>query len=199
MSFNKDKRKRKKILNFIQKIQIRFSSLGFSDFTILIGLALILFTILIPWFTLPYNGSITQGIFSKINGIVGYVSILIVLLNLFILFSVQNKDKIKLFFNIKIKDKTIFIFSSILLLILGFNSLLTIKGLELLNSEIKYHSGITFYIIAGILFSIGVFFKLREKEKNTLISINESEKKENSSTLSESKDKKQNVMKLPFQ
>jgi len=38
-----------------------------------------------------------------------------------------------------------------------------------------------------------VFFKVRKKEKITLISINESEEKE------ESKTKKQNVMKLPFE
>lgn len=193
MNYKNSKIKRKKVLNFLQKIKIKFSSFWFSDYTILIWLALILFTVLIPWFTLPYNGNITQWIFSKINGIVWYISIILIILNLFILFSVQKKDRIKLYFNIKIKDKTIFIFSSLLFLILWLNSLLTLKWLELLNSDIKYHSWITFYIIAGILFSLWVFFKLKQKEENTLISINESEEKETK------KNKKQNVMKLPFQ
>jgi hypothetical protein len=43
------------------------------------------------------------------------------------------------------------------------------------------------------LFSIGVFFKIRTKEKSTFISMNESEEKE------EKSNKKQNVMKLPFE
>lgn len=187
------KLKRKKILNFINKIKIKFWNLGFAEYTILIGLILIIFTTLIPWFTLPYNWNLVEWIFSKINWIVWCFSIFLVILNIFTLFSIQKKDKIKLFFNIKIKDKIIYTFSSLLFLFMGINSLFTIKGLEILNSEIKIHSWITFYLIAWILFSIWVFFKIRKKEKLTLISINESEDKE------ENKTKKQNIMKLPFE
>jgi len=185
--------KRKKIINFLNKIKIKTSNLDFSDYTILIWLVLVVFTTLIPWFTLPYNGTLTQWIFSKINWIVWYLSIFLVLLNLFTIFSIQKKEKIKLFFNIKIKDKFIYFFSSILFLFMWINSLITIKGLELLNSEIKFHSGLTFYLIAGILFSVWVFFKTIKKEKLTLISLNEAE--EDNYT----KEKKQNVMKLPFE
>lgn len=192
MNFKNDRVKRKKILNFFNKIKIKFNAFSFSDLTILIWLALVIFSIFIPWFTLPY-WELTQWIFSKINWIVWIISIILIILNLFILFSIQKKEKIKLYFNKKISDKTIFIFSSIIFLVLWFNSLFVIKWLEIMNNNVKFHSWLTFYIIATILFAIWVFFKVRKKEKITLISINESEEKE------ESKTKKQNVMKLPFE
>ncbi len=193
MSHN-DKIKRKKMLNFFNKIKIKFNAFSFSDLTILIWLSLIIFSIFIPWFTLPY-WELTQWIFSKINWIVGIISIFLISLNLFILFSIQKKEKIKLFLNNKIEDKIIFIFSSILFIILWFNSLFTIKWLEIINNNIKFHSWLHFYIIATILFSIWVFFKVKTKEKITLISINESSEKEEEDW----ENKKQNVMKLPFE
>jgi hypothetical protein len=58
MSKNKDKIKRKKTLNFINKIKIKTKSLNFTDLTILISLALITFSILTPWFSIINNSAI---------------------------------------------------------------------------------------------------------------------------------------------
>ncbi len=193
MSFNNDRTKRKKTLNFINKIKIKLASFWFSDLTILIWLFLVVFSMFIPWFTLPY-GELTQGIFSKMNWIVWYFSVILIILNLFTIFSIQKKEKIKLYFNQKITDNSIYFFSSIIFLILGFNSLITIKWLDILNKDIVYHNWITFYIIASILFSTWVFFKIRKKEKLTLVSLNESEEEQKIKTQ-----KKGNVMSLPFE
>jgi len=193
MSFCKNKVKRKKLKNFLNKISIKIKKLNFSDYTILIGIILIIFSSLIPWFTLPYNWIISQWFFSKLNWITWYVSIFLIFLNIFTLFSIQKKEKIKLFFNIKLKDKYIFSFSAIIFLILWINSIFTIKWLLILNSEIKIHSGIIFYIIASILFSIWVFFKTRKKEKINIVSINESQK------IKKKNPKKENIMELPFE
>ena len=193
MSFKNDRTKRKKALNFINKIKIKLASFWFSDLTILIWLFLVVFSMFIPWFTLPY-GELTQGIFSKMNWIVWYFSVILIILNLFTIFSIQKKEKIKLYFNQKITDNSIYFFSSIIFLILGFNSLITIKWLDILNKDIVYHNWITFYIIASILFSTWVFFKIRKKEKLTLVSLNESEEEQKIKTQ-----KKWNVIALPFE
>ena len=199
MSHN-DRIKRKKVLNFLNKIKIKFSIFNFSELTILIAIAIVFYSMFIPWFTLPYNWTMTQWIFSKINWLVWFISIILILISLFVLFSKQTKEKIKMFFSKKITDNSILFFSSMILLILGFNSLITIKWLEILNKDIVYHSWLTFYLIAGILFSSWVFFKIRKKEKNVLISINESEKfDKNLNKKNISQNKKQNVMKLPFE
>jgi len=192
MSHSK-KMKRKKALNTFNKIKIKFSNFWFPELTILIWIWIIIFSMFIPWFTLPYNWTITQWIFSKINWLVGIISLILIILNLFILFSKQTKEKIKMFFNKKINDNSILLFSAIILLILWFNSLRTIKWLEILNKDIIYHSWLTFYIIAWILFQVWVFLKIRKKEKSILISLNEAE------TKWFSKSKKQNIMKLPFE
>jgi len=192
MSHN-DRIKRKKALNFLNKIKIKFSHFTFSELTILIAIVIVIYSMFIPWFTLPYNWILTQWIFSKINWLVWFVSLILILLSLFVLFSKQTKDKIKMFFNKKVTDNSILFFSSVIFLILWFNSLRTIKWLEILNKDIFYYNWLTFYIIATILFSTWVFFKIRKKEDSVLISLNESEEKNSF------QNKKQNVMKLPFE
>ena len=54
MSHN-DRIKRKKALNFLNKIKIKFSYFNFSELTILIAIVIVLYSMFIPWFTLPYN------------------------------------------------------------------------------------------------------------------------------------------------
>jgi uncharacterized protein YacL len=195
---NNGKRNRQNFLNIFYKIKIKSSNFSFSDLTILIWIWLFVFSIFIPWFTLPYNWVDTQWFFSKIIWIVWYITILLIIINIFIIFSKNYKEKIKLFFNSKLKDKHIFIFSAILFLILWLNSITTIKWLELLNSEIKYHNWIIFYIIAWIIYSFWILFKIKEKEKiSNFISMNESKETEINNTIK--KEEKKNVMKLPFE
>jgi hypothetical protein len=198
MSKNKDKIKRKKTLNFINKIKIKTKSLNFTDLTILISLALITFSILTPWFSIINNSAI-EWIFSKIFWATGYISLLLVIINIFIIFSNKTKQRIKLFFYNSLWDNSIFIFSSLLFLILWLNSYIIIKGwISLFTNEIRIHIWIIFYLIATILYSIWVFFKLKQNNtNNNFISINESVEK-NINLKWKSKNKK-NVMKLPFE
>lgn len=195
MSYNKDKMKRKKILIFLNKIKIKTKSFSFSDLTILISLSLIIFSIFTPWFSIV-NQSAVEWIFSKMFWITGYITIFLIFINLFFLFSNNTKQKIKFFLDNKWKDNYIFIFSSILFLILSLNAYFIIKNwITLFTNDIKIHVWITFYLIAAILYTAWVSFKIKKKNNNNdFVSINESEEK----NISKWKNKK-NVMKLPFE
>ncbi len=196
MISNKDKLKRKKILNLINKIKIKINSFSFIDFTILISLFLIIFSILTPWFSIT-NSSITETIFSNIFWITWYITIILIIVNFFFIFSKNTKQKIKLFFNNSFSDNSFFILSSIIFIILSLNSYITLKNwINLFTNEIKIHIWITSYLIAIILYSISIFLKLKQKNTNSsFILINES--KEDKKHFSEKKLK--NIMKLPFE
>lgn len=192
-----NKLNRKKILNFFNKIKIKSNSFSFPDLTILISLFLIIFSIFTPWFSVGNNNNI-EWFFSNTLWLTWYISLFLILINLFIFFSNSTKQKIKLFLNQNISDNQIFTTSTIIFIILWINSYFIIKNwISLFTNEINIYVWIKFYLIAIILYSSWIFFKLKQKNSNTdFVSINESEEYNKSFSKKETK---KNVMKLPFE
>lgn len=190
-----NKLKRKKILNFFKKIKIKIKSLCIWKIIILISLLLIIFSIFTPWFS-TNNSNI--WIFSNIFWLTWYITIALILINLFFIFSNNLKEKIKLYLSNKMfNNNYIFIISAIIFIILWLNSYFIITNwIYIFTNDITIYIGITFYLIAIIFYSFWTYLKLKSKNKNThFISINESQEK----TSQKNNKNDKNVMKLPFQ
>ena len=155
--------KRKKILNNFKKIKIKTSSLGTSHIIILISLLLLLVSLLNPWVRIWSNWN-TYGAFSSITWISGFLSVIIIILNLFVIFSKNLKQKITQAFGLYIKNSNIFLFSSLLILIIGIHTIVSLNSLTIFSSEIIFHSGIIFFLVGSIFF---IFWSIMScKSKN---------------------------------
>jgi len=115
-------------------------------------------------------------------------------MNLFIIFSVILKEKIKLLLNYFWKDCSVFIGSSIILILLGIQTLTSLKWLKIFSSDITFHSWIIFFLIWSILFFVGSIINKRLNKKiwETYITNNSNQ---DSSTYQQ---KEKNTTKLPF-
>jgi len=177
----------------MKKTKIKANNLNIWQIIILVSLALIIISLTNPWFSLGYNNT-SYWAFSKIVWIIWYFSIILVWLNIFMIFSVVLKNKIKLFLSHFLEDSSVFIFSSLLLFILWIQTLISLWGLVIFSSEIKFHSGIIFYWVGSFLFIVWSFInKKLEKQTQQMFLTN------NSNHCSHNNSKKnKNTTKLPF-
>ena len=190
---NKSPLNRKDLLNGIQKTKIKAVNLSFWEIIILISLLIISTSLLNPWFSLEYNQS-SYWAFSKITGIVWYLSLIFIAINIFTIFSLSLKQKIKIFFNIFIEDSSLFLFSSLTLFILWVNTAVTLWWLQLFSSEIQFHSWIILYLLWSILFLFwAVLYKKTKKISGDAFLTNNSD----NSSFNNTK-KQKNTTKLPF-
>lgn len=135
-------------------MKIKSSGFNAGYILILISLFIISISLLIPWFSLDYNKQ-SYWVFSNIIWITWFVSIILVILNIFVIFSTHLKQKIKLQLNSSWKDSSIFFFSSTTLLILWVQWFVSLTWLKIFSSDIIFHSWITFFLIGAILFVCG--------------------------------------------
>ncbi len=184
---------RKNLLNGIKKIKIKGSNLNIAQIIILLALFIIMLSLINPWISLDYNNN-SYWAFSKIIWIVWYLSIIVIVINCFIIFSTLLKQKIKFLLNTSIKDSQIFIWSSLILFIIWIQITLSLEGLQIFSSQITFHSWIILYLLWSFLFLSGSFVnkKLQKSSTETFLTNNST----NEPLLNTKKEK--NITKLPF-
>jgi len=190
---NKHSIVRKDILNWIKKTKIKALNLNTWEIFIIISLVIISASLLNPWFSLEYNQT-SYWAFSKITGVIWYYTVVCIIINLFTLFSLSLKQKIKTFFSLFIEDSTLYLFSSLTFFILWSNALITLWGLQIFSSEIQFHSWIILYMLWSILFLFWalLYKKINKNAWDTFLTNNSHQ-----SSLNSTK-KQKNTTKLPF-
>lgn len=174
-------------------MKIRTSGFNAWYIVILISLLIVAISLIIPWFSLGYNNN-SYSAFSSIIGITWLISVIMIIINTFLIFSTSLKQKIKLQMNSSWKDSSIFLASSIIILILWIQSFVSLTWLKIFSSDVTFHSWITFYLIGSILFVWGSILNksLSKKLWETYIT-------NNSNTDSSHIQKiEKNTTKLPF-
>ena len=188
-----DKLLRKKILNFFWKIKIKYLNLTFSKILILVWIFVVLISLSMPWFSLPYNSVDSQNAFSSVLWLNWILIIFVSIFNIFIIFSSWLKKKIKLFLDLSLNEKKLLLHSSLILLLIIINSILTIKWLKLFSDEITFYSWSSIWITGSIIMVIWWYLNyIKNTDKYTeFVGVNESYSEENIK-------KKNSSMKLPF-
>jgi len=188
-----DKLLRKKILNFFWKIKIKYLNLTFSKILILVWILVVLISLSMPWFSLPYNSVDSQNAFSSVLWLNWMLIIFVSIFNIFIIFSSWLKKKIKLFLDLSLNEKNLLLYSSLILLLIIINSVLIIKWLKLFSNEIIFYSWSSMWITGSIIMVIWWYLnKIKNTDEYTkFIWINESHSEENIN-------KKDKSIKLPF-
>jgi len=188
-----DKLLRKKILNFFWKIKIKYLNLTFSKILILVWILVVLISLSMPWFSLPYNSVDSQNAFSSVLWLNWMLIIFVSIFNIFIIFSSWLKKKIKLFLDLSLNEKNLLLYSSLILLLIIINSVLIIKWLILFSNEIIFYSWSSMWITGSIIMVIWWYLnKIKNTDEYTkFIWINELHSEENIN-------KKDKSIKLPF-
>lgn len=180
-------------LKWIKKIKIKTSGFNLAHIVILISLFIILGSLTLPWMSIEYNNK-SYWAFSHIVGITWFTALILIMMNVFIIFSTLLKQKIKLVLNYSWNDSSIYLGSAIILLLLWIQTLAGLKWLKIFSSDIEFHSWIVFFLIGSILFVFGsiVNKKLIKEVWETYITNNSDE----DSDIVPKKVK--NTTKLPF-
>ncbi len=180
-------------LKWIKKIKIKTSNFNPGHIIILISLLIILTSLTLPWISIEYNNT-SYWAFSHIVGITWFTALILIMMNVFIIFSTLLKQKIKLVLNYSWNDSSIYLGSAIILLLLWIQTLTGLKWLKIFSSDIAFHSWIVFFLIGSILFIFGsiVNKKLGKEDWQTYITNNSDE---DSSIVPKNE---KNTTKLPF-
>ncbi len=184
-------RKTKRLFLKIFKItQFKTTNFCLAKKIILISIILWYISLFLNWIKIwNINNISLMNWFNKIT-VFNSISIFIALtLNLFILFSLNKKEKIKFLINIQIKDSNILIILNLIIILLSISSLYTIIGLKIFYLNIDYWKWIIFTIISWIIW-ISASIALKNKNANHKIILDESD--------NESKIQNNNNMKLPI-
>ncbi len=158
MSRNKNDRiLRRKLLHFLKKIHIKSWGFSFEEISLSIWIMLIVISFFLPWFSIP-DTSISNGAFSPIIWVNGYVLGSFCCIILFTLFSQKIKQKVKLFLNHSIKNSHIYIVSSIFIVLSILNSIVILNWLYIFVSKISFNGWITVALVWSIVMFVSSLF-----------------------------------------
>jgi hypothetical protein len=184
----------RKIRNFFIKISnnIRFKieSFSFAKIVILVWVLLWYSSLFMKWID-SENKIFISNIFNNITYISSIIFIISLSIILFLLFSINKKEKIKKSTSIVFRDYIIIIFISIIIFTLSINNLWVIIWLDIFSSEVFYWNWVIILIMSSIFIFIWWFLLKNEHYSWDNIYLNDSneQKSENSEI---------NNTKLPF-
>ncbi len=143
----KNRKFKAKIIKLLRALKFKWlnSSLGFK--LLIIWNIILISSLFLTWL---YNWVDSYNAFSSLTGYVGYIIILNSILNLFLLISTSNKEKLKLNSPIKINELNIFLTGAIFCLLIIFMVFSFIKGLFVFSESIIFWK----WIIIGFLWAI---------------------------------------------
>lgn len=155
------------------------------------GAIITIFSLFFKWI-FHTTESLSGTPFTKTGGYMGYSLLLIWAFVLFLAFSFDKKEKLKLWVDLNFRDYNAIIWAGILNTILSLHSFVFISWLQAFSSEISIGKWPVISIVWWILISIGGFILKREaKFDNRSVIINDINYKEKDEHSQEN-------MKLPF-
>jgi len=176
--------------NISNNIKFKIESFSFAKIIILVWVLLWYISLFMKWIN-SENKIFISNIFNNITYVSSIILIILLSIILFLLFSINKKEKIKKSTSIVFRDYIIIIFISIIIFILAINNLWVIIWLQTFSSEVYYWNWIITMITSAIFIFTWWFLLKNEHYSWDNIYLNDS--KEQKSENSEI-----NNTKLPF-
>jgi len=187
----KERKFKQKLIKFINLLKIKNINLDFPSKIVLIWIIILSVSLFIPWLHKIWNNK-NRNAFSNIWWNIWYLMILFIFMILFILFSKNTWEKLKIASNINLKNYIFIIFWSVFII---FNSVIYISFIRWLNmffEDIKIWKWIVLFLLSWFVIFIWWLLKRNIYYKNEYeIFINETQNKQINKI-------EQSNMKLPF-
>jgi hypothetical protein len=176
--------------NISNNIKFKIESFSFAKIVILVWVLLWYISLFMRWIN-SENKVFISNIFNNITYISSIIFIISLSIVLFLLFSINKKEKIKKSTSIVFRDYIIIIFISIVIFILAINNLWVIIWLQTFSSEVYYWNWVITMITSAVFIFTWWFLLKNEHYSWDNIYLNDSkeQKSENSEV---------NNTKLPF-
>ncbi|MBS9784347.1 hypothetical protein KGV55_03280 [Candidatus Gracilibacteria bacterium] len=182
----------RKLHRIAEKVQVTFGSLSIPKQTALVGTIVGIISLFIPWIQDVSSKGTSWNAFNAMSGNIGYILMIILLLQIFLLLSEGHKEKLKLYSDIDLKNHFLIIVVGIGMIFLSIISVSFAVGLSVISKNMQYGNGPILCIVAGILVTFGGILIRKQDKKHTSEIILQK--------LSENRERKkeQENMELPF-
>ncbi len=186
----------KKVTWFWNWIKFKWLSLSNSWKIIIFGSIISFTSLFMPWIISKDWKELSVNSFSNLSGKSWMLVIILIMIILFFVFSLKNKERLKLLSNVHIKDYSMYILSWLFIIVISFIVLNFSQWLIVFQDNMIYWKWIIFNLIWGILiFTWWIYTKKEESSNNSTETIFINDDNEIDSDL---EDDKKNNMKLPF-
>ena len=191
MSSRKKTKEKKRIKKVLKKFKFKSLHLSLSKQITLLGCIIWYVSLFFPWI-IDVQAGITWNAFNSLTWNIWYLLTLILFIPIFLTFSTNHKDKIKLYTNISVKNH--FLVLTVWFFVLSFSiiTLSFVNGLHTFFENTIYWNGVILSMTAGIIILIGWFMIRNEyyKESSEIIL--------NAFNQNKEKVQEKDNMKLPF-
>lgn len=141
------------IKNIANNIRFKMESFSFAKIVIIMWVLIWYFSMFMNWISSD-DKSMVSNAFNDVTLFSVYIIITLLFVILFLLFSLNKKEKIKKTTNIMFRDYVIIIFISIIIFMLSVSNLWALIWLKIFSSEVSYWSWIITIIISSIIMFI---------------------------------------------
>ncbi|MDD2871686.1 MAG: hypothetical protein PHS49_06900 [Candidatus Gracilibacteria bacterium] len=191
----RNRNNKNKIKNEIDKLinNLNFKSLNLSlsRQVVLVGCAFGYLSLFIPWIVDKSIGK-TWNAFHSLSGNIGYLLMFILFLPIFVIFSTNYKEKLKLYSDLTLKNHFIIITSGFFVISFSIISLSFVNGLNTFVENTSYGNGVILSLTSGLIILIGGLIIRKEYYNNS------SEIILNKLNQNREEAKEKDNMKLPF-
>lgn len=185
---NKIKNEIKCLLN---NIKFKSINLTLSKQIIIIWIIITLISLFFPW-VIDTNKNILWNSFASLSWNIGYILLLILFFSLFIIFSTNYKDKLKLYSNISVKNHFFIITSAFIIISFNIVAVSFINWLNTFFESLTYWNWVILSMTWWFIMLIWWFLLRKEYYSNS------SEIILNKLNQNREQIKKEDNMKLPF-
>ncbi|MDP2090263.1 MAG: hypothetical protein Q8K30_01575 [Candidatus Gracilibacteria bacterium] len=179
------------ITEFINNLNFKSNNLTFSKQITILGCVLGYISLFMPWI-IDNNLGKNWNSFYSLSGNIGYLLIIILTLPIFVIFSTNYKEKIKLYSDLSLKNHFIIITSGFFVLSFSIIILSFANGLQTFFENTTYGKGVILSMTGGIIILLGGLIIRKEYHNNS------SEIILNKLNQDREETKEKDNMKLPF-
>ncbi len=164
----KERKLKLKLIRMLQVFQFKSENLSFAGKIILSWACILLASIFLPWVVDTWKTAHTWNAFTTLVWNIWYPLFILFFVIIFLLFSQNKKERLKLHTNVSFQNYVILINIWVFVVISWIISLSFVNGLKTFEENILYWNGIILSICAGILLCYGSL-QLRKEYKNSNI------------------------------
>lgn len=139
-----------------------------ADYLMVIAIGLLIASILLPWVTIATgNTAESYWAFHRINGNIGYLLSIIIVLQAFLLFSRQHKQAMKSTLRLFVSDHALAMGCALIITLGTVIVLQTLQSLEMWSQNFEITHGAIFSVIGAIMMGASSYWHWREDKKYT--------------------------------
>lgn len=162
----KERKLRQKLITIYNIFKFKSINLDFSSNIILIWIIILSISLFIPWLLKKDENNISWNSFTNIWWNIWYMMILFIITILYIIFSNNSWEKLKLASNINLKNYIIIIFWSIFILATAIIYISFIKWLNIFFENIEVANWIILYLLWWVVILVWWLIKRNIYYKN---------------------------------